>query len=368
MDAKDAAADLGLLVVGVGWLGSRRAAACVAARGTRLVAVCDADGLAAGRVADRHGVLAAPDFASGLRLPGVDAVLIATPPADHARLIRRALEAGKHVLCEKPLTVEPYDARLLAGLADERGLRLATGFNHRFYPPIAEARKLVEAGAIGRVISVRAEIGHRASFPFLTSWHVDVARAGGGTLMDNGPHACDLIRGFAGEVVAAKGYVASSLDLPEGCESEAFALFRCQDSAVAELRSSWTLRRGYLTIEAHGSEGYLRVEAAPWRLTGRLAGGRRLGLGYLPERLREAAYRRLHGCERSLVWELEAFASAVRERRGPGVGASGWDGCRATEMIHAAYRAAETGEEVLLDPLPILTPGARRALQPWEVA
>src|SRR5438105_3694163 len=92
----------GFLVVGVGFLGAQRAAALAVARGCRLVAVTDLDGDAARKVADRHGAIAAPDLRSGLELTGVDAVIIATPHADHVEPVNLALEAGKHVLCEKP--------------------------------------------------------------------------------------------------------------------------------------------------------------------------------------------------------------------------------------------------------------------------
>src|SRR5439155_8681619 len=136
----------------------------------------------------------------------VDAVVVATPHADHHEQVGLALEAGKHVLCEKPLAVRPDHARLLALRADELRLRLATGLNHRFYPPVRDALALVSRWAIGRVESVRATIGHRASPEFLAGWHAERERSGGGTLIDNGPHACDLIRRFLGEVVAAQGY------------------------------------------------------------------------------------------------------------------------------------------------------------------
>ena len=297
---------MGLLVVGVGSLGAQRAAAAMRARGVRLVAVTDRDAALAEDVAARHGVVAVPDLESGLESGGVDAVAIATPHADHAGAIRAALEAGKHVLCEKPLTVRADDARALATLADESRLRLATGLNHRFYPPVRDALALVASWAIGRVESVRAEIGHLATPEFLKSWHTEVARSGGGTLMDNGPHACDLIRRLLGEVVLAKGFVRQDVHLPSGCEVEAHALFRNHDNAVAELRASWALRTGYLTVEVRGSEGFLKVETAPWHLTGILADGRRLDRRYLADRVRDRFERRRFGTEASLVLELEA--------------------------------------------------------------
>src|SRR5829696_3673191 len=194
---------IGFLVVGAGFLGAQRAAAVMAARGCRLVAVHDRDSDVAGAVARQHGVRVARDYADALGWDEVDAVVIATPHADHFDQAAAALEAGKHVLCEKPLAVHADQARRLALRADERRLRLATGLNHRFYPPVRDALALVGSWSIGRVEGVRAEIGHMASPEFLGSWHSDVARSGGGTLMDNGPHACDLVRLLLGEVVAA---------------------------------------------------------------------------------------------------------------------------------------------------------------------
>src|SRR5262245_15054198 len=154
---------VGLLVVGAGFLGAQRAAAAMVARGCRLVAVCDRDSRTAQAVASQHGVRVAPDYETALDWDAVDAVVIATPHADHFEQARLALEAGKHVLCEKPLTIRADEARVLAARADALRLRLATGLNHRFYPPVRDALGLASRWAIGRVERVRAEIGHMAS-------------------------------------------------------------------------------------------------------------------------------------------------------------------------------------------------------------
>jgi predicted dehydrogenase len=330
-----------------------------ATRGARLVAVVDRDAARAEAVARKFGAEPVAEFGDAMARPGVDAVVVATPHADHAAQAAAALEAGKHVLVEKPLAVEPDDARRLALRADELRLRLATGLNHRFYPPVADALGLVEGGAIGRVETVAAEIGHRAGAGFLAGWHTEVGRSGGGTLMDNGPHACDLIRRLLGEVVAAKGYLRRRPDLPRGCEVEAFALFRDFDRGFGLLRSSWAQPSGYLGLDVRGSDGSLRVETAPWRLAGVLATGQKVRRGYLAERVAERAFRARFGCERSLAREVAAFVAALR---GPvRAGATGWDGCRVAEMVDAVYRADATGAEVTLDlPLVHLPSTARR--------
>jgi predicted dehydrogenase len=357
---------VGFLVVGAGFLGTQRAFAVAASRGARLIGVVDIDEPAAIAAARRLEVVASTDYESALELPGVDAVIIATPHADHGRQVAVALEAGKHVLCEKPLTIDPDEARLLAVSADERRLRLATGFNHRFYPPVRDALEMTAAWKIGRVEAVRAEIGHRATPAFLAGWHTDVARSGGGTLMDNGPHACDLIRLLLGEVVAAKGYRRETLGLARGCEVEAFALFRDFDQGVAELRSSWNQPTGYLTLEIRGTEGWLRVETAPWRLSGELTHGQCVARSYLTDRVAERVFRTRFGCERSLVREIEAFLAP--EETGPRAGGSGWDGCRVTEMIDAVYRSHDTGAEVRLDPLQVRAASFERKSELGRVA
>lgn len=334
MDAlQPAAKPLGFLVVGVGSLGAQRAAACRVARGTNLVAVTDVDGNLARCVASRLGV-AAVDFHEGLAHPDVDAVAVATPHADHVLSVRTALEAGKHVLCEKPLAIDANEAITLAELAEEFRLQLATGFNHRFYSPVRDAIALIEDGQIGKVMDVHATIGHMASREFLRGWHVDFATSGGGTLMDNGPHACDLIRRFLGDVRLVDCHVNDTLGLPDPIESEAFASFRNDDGQTAEIHSSWTQTVGYLTIEILGDRGHLRVETAPWGLSGRLADGSKIHRKYLIDRIRERIHHKRHGCECSLVLELESFANHHNDH------ATSWDGAAATAMVNAAYAGA----------------------------
>ena len=181
--------------------------------------------------------------------------------------------------------------------------------------------------------------------------------------MDNGPHVCDLIRLFLGDATAAIGYRRRGGEIPGACESEAYALFRGIDHRIGEIRTSWSQKHGYLTVDLRGSDGWLKVETAPWRLEGALADGRAIRRAYFKERLGERAFRVRHGTERSLVRELEAFASTVGADAPPA--ATGWDGCRATEMIDAVFRSDASGREVAVDPLPSMPSfsSRRRAIE-----
>ena len=350
----------GILVVGAGFLGAQRAAAARVARGTFLAGVADPDLDRARAVAAEYGGFAVPSLEEGLVRDGVDVVVVATPHADHVESVEYALARGKHVLCEKPLAIDAVDARRLEQQADDAGLRLAVGFNHRFYPPVHDAIAIVDGGGIGRVEGVRVRIGHHASDEFFRGWHGDREVAGGGTLIDNGPHACDLIRRLAGEVASVSGTLRHDPSGPIGCEREAFGLFVGESDTVAELHSSWSLRRGYLTIEVRGEAGWLVAETAPWRLIGRLADGCRVRRSYLAERVREGLHRRRFGCERSLVAELEAFATAIGDGlKGPGGTAE--DGCRAAEMVHGLYESDRCRVEV---PLNLIARGGAPAAIP----
>src|SRR5262249_48068533 len=113
----------------------------------------------------------------------------------------------------------------------------------------------------------------------------------------------------------------------------------------------------YLTLEIRGSEGHLRVETAPWRLSGLLANGRRVSRSYVAERLAERLFQKVHGCEHSLVRELESLASPPGH---PRPGATAWAGCRVTQMVDAVYRSSRSKREILLEPLFVKTPSVRR--------
>ncbi len=339
---------IGILVVGAGFLGAQRAAAAMAARGTTLIGVADIDLGRARAVASRYGVFAAESLEEGLALGDIDAVVVATPHADHVESVELALARGKHVLCEKPLAIDGLDTRRLAAQAEDAGLVLAVGFNHRFYPPIRDAVAIVDGGGVGRVESVRAEIGHHASEAFLRGWHTDLEVAGGGTLLDNGVHACDLIRRIAGEVDTVTGALRHDLTALDTCEREALGLFFRGDDVVAEMHSSWNLRRGYLTVEVRGDRGWLIAETAPWRLSGARAAGGRIARRYMTDRVSERLFRLRAGCERSLASEIEAFAGTIAGAGGSGGNAE--DGCRATEMVLGLYEADRRRARVALAP------------------
>jgi predicted dehydrogenase len=137
----------------------------------------------------------------------VDLVDVCTPGSSHAEISIAALEAGKHVLCEKPLANTVEEARAMAAAADRaaaQGVRAMVGFNFRRVPAVALARELVAAGRLGAIRHVRAAyLGNHLLDPeFPLVWRLQVEQAGSGALGDLGTHAIDLAQYLAGDRIA----------------------------------------------------------------------------------------------------------------------------------------------------------------------
>jgi 1,5-anhydro-D-fructose reductase (1,5-anhydro-D-mannitol-forming) len=141
--------------------------------------------------AERHG---APRIYASLDAllhdPDVDIVWVASPNHLHGEHIRRALEAGKHVLAEKPLATTGQDAHDLADLAERRGLRLGVGYQGRFHPALRDLHARVAEGALGNIAFVRASWQTQyAGLP--DAWRLDPETSGGWAIMDIGTHTLD---------------------------------------------------------------------------------------------------------------------------------------------------------------------------------
>jgi len=194
------AARLGWGIVGCGWVARDFVAPGIAAsRNGRLAALFDPDRSAMDRLADslegrgeaptRHASLGAL-----LSDPSVDAVHVATPNDRHAPIVAACAEAGKHVLCEKPMATTLDDARRMVAASEGAGVTYATAFDQRFHAAHRRLRALVAEGALGEV--TQARIHYACWLPAdwaADNWRAAAARAGGGALIDLAPHGIDLL-------------------------------------------------------------------------------------------------------------------------------------------------------------------------------
>lgn len=340
-------------LIGCGWAGDLRAAAISRLAGFRLVAVADVDPTRARTLSETYGGSAEPDWQALVRRDDLDALIVSTPPALHAEMCIRALENGKHVLCEKPLARTPAECWQIVEASQRSNRLLATGFNYRFYPAIVKARDILDSGLIGELDHIRSYAGHPGGSEFTHPWVHDVAVMGGGTLLDNGIHIVDLTRYFLGEVAEVKGYATDNVWGFAGCEDNGFALLRSPGGAVASIQASWSEWRGYrFAIEVYGTRGCVRASYPP--MMTRLirideAGARARRKIYLfprlqvVERLRSYRWTALQ----SFMQELSAFARATRGEKTPL--ALGLDGLRSVQIAHAVYCSSVNGNAIHLE-------------------
>jgi xylose dehydrogenase (NAD/NADP) len=223
-----------------------------------IVAVASRDSDRAEAYAREHGIpRAVAGYDAVLAAEDVDAVYVSLPNALHAEWSIRALEAGKHVLCEKPLTRDPREAEAAAAAAEATGRVLMEGFMYRHHPQTARVVELVRGGAIGRVRSGRAD------FTFALADQADIrlsAALGGGSLMDVGCYCVSGARLLFGEPerVLGEQVVGES-----GVDVGFHGILRFPDDVVMQFVSSFRLAR-HQQLELFGEEGSIFVQA-PWR-------------------------------------------------------------------------------------------------------
>lgn len=142
--------------------------------------------------------LVAEDIQALLQRPDLDAVLILTPHALHYEQAKAAFEAGKHVLCEKPLTVRTDHAQELVKLAQEKGLVLLVSYNRHYFPAVAWARQRILRGDIGEVKLCAACVAQDWMRSSKGKWRANPLLSGGGMLIDSGSHLLDQVLWMTG--------------------------------------------------------------------------------------------------------------------------------------------------------------------------
>jgi predicted dehydrogenase len=174
----------------------------------RMAAICGRDRVAVAAAADRLGWAAwETDWKRLVDRDDVDLVDVCTPGSSHAEISIAALDAGKHVLCEKPLANTVEEARSMAAAAERAaaaGVRATVGFNFRRVPAVALARQLIAGGRLGAIRHVRgAYLASHALDPELPLvWRLRAEEAGSGALGDLGAHVVDLAQYLAGDRIA----------------------------------------------------------------------------------------------------------------------------------------------------------------------
>ena len=266
-------------IAGYGVVGSRRHQCLDKNPHTTVVAVAD-QRFATG--AAPAGLKAYPDYRSMIASEELDMVVICLTNDVAADATILALEKGCHVFCEKPPGRSVEEIRQVRAVEQARpGLKLKYGFNHRYHESVLEAKRIIESGAYGKIISLRGVYGKSQIITFGQSdWRTQRKMAGGGVLLDQGIHMVDLMRLFAGDFKEVHSFISNSF-WGYDVEDNAYALMRTEDGVVAMLNStatSWrhrfsldiTMERGAVALggilsgsKSYGAETLAIIESNP---------------------------------------------------------------------------------------------------------
>ncbi len=318
-------------IIGCGLIGTKRARALTGA-GAEVVAVHDVDAGRAKALAESIGpaVLVA-DSAGAACAHGVDIAVVATTHRALAPSAIEAIEAGSHVLLEKPGACDVDELRGVAALAVRDGRQVRMGYNHRFHPSFLEAHRVIASGDFGRVMNIRARYGHGGRLGYEQEWRADRALSGGGELLDQGVHLIDLTRSLVGDVSLAFSELATSFWATQ-VEDNAFLALRAESGAFAWLHASWTEWKNLFSFEIALERAKLEIEG--------------LGGSYGTERLTVHEMLPELGPPVTRAWEWprpdESWAREVDDVLGaldgqPTVGASIDDGIAALAIVKEAY-------------------------------
>jgi predicted dehydrogenase len=324
---------MNVAIVGCGLIGQKRAASLGL---SRLTVCADIDLSRAEQLARRHtGCVATADWRDAVTRPDVSLAIVATRHDSLAEITRCAVEAGKHVLVEKPAGRCASEIRALPALAAHKGVLVHVGFNHRYHRAFRQARLIVDSGALGPLMFLRARYGHGGRIGYEKEWRALPEVSGGGELIDQGVHIIDLARWFLGDFTEIDGF-AHTYYWNAPVDDNAFMLLKTARRQVAFLHASSTEWKNTFSFELYGRAGKLQVDG--------------LGGSYGVERL--AFYRMLPemGPPETTIWEypmaddsweveMTQFLDEIQHGRQSAAGLN--DAVAALDVVDAIYQRSE---------------------------
>lgn len=348
-------------IIGVGNISNAHIDSYRADPRVELYAFCDIDEKRLKLMGERFGITRLySNLDDMLALPELDAVSVCTWNVSHAECAIKAMRAGKHVLCEKPMAVSVAEAEEMKRVSEETGKLLMIGFVRRFAKDSDILKDYREAGMLGDIYYGRMKNVRRHGNP--GSWFADKARSGGGPLLDLGVHLIDLFCYWLGEdaqPVSVYGatfqklynrpeikelppYLAQAYTPDDPCDVEdmATALIRFNTDAVLQIEVAFTLNipgAEQNSIEVFGTEGGATFNPE-LTLSRNLAGHM---VDIKPQRSAQPDFTE------AFRKEISHFVSCILDGtvcRNPAA-----DGVRLMKILEAIYRSAETGHEVVIE-------------------
>jgi len=317
----------------------------------KLVAVADVDGERARAAAEQWSVDAYyQDYRELLARPDVEAVSVTTPVFMHAEPAIAAMDAGKHVLCEKPIARTLAEADAMVDAAERNGVLFTMGYQPRFSRLWDVTKRALDDGLIGRMMAVNLVSCGKAALP--QPWFLHREQAGGGVMMDWGIYTAYMLNWLAGPVKAVyavtrsfrKEYRARDVLVQDvDVEDTGVVAMEYESGAVGTWYLTWAGVTGHGYTSFDGTEGSLLMrgghDPSPLVYSSKLGD---------PDYLR--GWRTLAFTELSLAEQhyrkLDHLVSAALD--GTPLVMTGADGRDALELIQAIFRSSETGQRVTL--------------------
>ncbi|MCC7372978.1 MAG: Gfo/Idh/MocA family oxidoreductase [Chloroflexi bacterium] len=249
---------IGAAVLGLG-VGRMHAQAYHQLETADLVAVCDGQRDRLDPVAEEYGCRAYTDLDEMLADKNVQLISVATPHKSHAALAIRCMRAGKHVIVEKPLTVDLAEADEMLKVSNETGMTLGSVFQRRYWPAAMKVKDTIDAGKIGRPIMGIAQVSFPRSKVYYDRdpWRGSWEHEGGGVLTNQGIHTIDMFQWFmGGDPVEVIGRWANQTHPYVDIEDSAAAVIRFKSGALGVLSGTTSASWSHMSIVIHGAQGH----------------------------------------------------------------------------------------------------------------
>lgn len=319
-------------IIGCGLIGVKRADAARAC-GLQVSIVADIDRSRAQALATATGAKAATRWQSVVE-SDVDIVNIAVTHDLLADIALSAIEAGKHVLVEKPAGRTATELEPVIDAARRRKKYIKVGFNHRFHPAMLKAKQIIDSGAIGPLMFIRGRYGHGGRPGYENEWRCVKETSGGGELIDQGSHLIDLSRWFLGDLHLCFAAVPTyfwDIAVDDNC----FIALKAAGGQMAWLHASWSEWKNIFSLEIYARQGKLTIDG--------------LGGSYGVERLAFHKMLPQMGPPETTIWEypfadnswtaeLKEFLDAIKQGRAPIGNAT--DAHAVLSLIDEIYRGA----------------------------
>src|SRR5438445_7358023 len=312
---------VGVGVIGTGFWGENQVRILRQSRMADLVAVCEKDEKRAQEIGDQYVVPWHTDLNKFLRLPTLDAVTVCTPTKTHLRVGSLAIEAGKHLLVEKPMTGEERSAEKLVKSAQKTGVKLLVGFIERFNPGVRAVKKMLSQHTVGDVIIAT---GRRVA-----RWPIRIGDVG--VVKDTAIHDIDAMRYLLEEEVAAVFAQTGSLRT-HSYEDYAEIILRFKQGTTGFIDANWLTPRKVRTLIITGSDATISLDYITQEIT--VENSERLVKPYTP-------------WAEPLKLELENFITTII--RDGEEAPSGQDALKAIRVCDAALRSGKSKTLVTLN-------------------